>query len=70
LMQLKEALSKITATVADQKRRTTRETLYRHGQRISLKVEEQMGQMLTDIAKETEPTTQQLLKGGTRERLR
>ena len=64
LMQLKEALSKITATVAAQKRRTTRETLYRHGKRISLRVEEQIGQMLTDIAKETEPTTQQLLKRG------
>jgi hypothetical protein len=64
LMQLKETLSKITATVAAQKRRTTRETLYRHGQRISLRIEEQMGQMLTDIAKEDEPTTQQQLKRG------
>ena len=63
-MQLKEALSKITATVAAQKRRTTRETLYRHGKRISLRVEEQIGQMLTDIAKETEPTTQRQLRRG------
>ena len=43
LTQLKEALPKITASVAAQKRRTTRETLYRHGKRISLRVEEQMG---------------------------
>ena len=35
-----------------------------HGRRISLRVEEQMGQMLTDIAKETEPTTQQPLRRG------
>jgi hypothetical protein len=42
----------------------THETLYRHGQRISLRVEEQMGQMLTDIAKQTEPTTQQQLRRG------
>ena len=48
LTQLKEALSKITAIVAAQKRRTTRETLYMHGRRVSPRVEEQMGQMLTD----------------------
>jgi hypothetical protein len=64
LTQLKETLSKITASVAAQKRRTTRETLYRHGQRISLRVEEQMGQMLTDISKQTEPTPQQQLRRG------
>ena len=64
MTQLKEALSKITATVAAQKRRTTRETLYLHGHRISSRVEEQMGQMLTDIAKEPEPTTQQPLRRG------
>jgi len=64
LRQLKEALSKITATVAAQKRRTTRETLYRHGQRISLRVEEQMGQMLTDVDKVTEPMTQRQLRRG------
>jgi hypothetical protein len=60
--QLKEALSKITPTVAAQKRGPTRETLYRHGQRVSLRVEEQMGEMLTDITKETESTVQQPLR--------
>ena len=64
LTQLIETLSKITASVAAQKQRTTRETLYRHGQRISLRVEEQMGQMLTDISTQTEPTTQQPLRRG------
>ena len=64
LTQLKEALSKITATVAAQKRRTTRETLYLHGHRISLRVEEKMRQMLTDIAKEPEPPTENLLRRG------
>ena len=34
------------------------------GNGISLRVEKQMGQMLTDIAKEADPTTQQLLKRG------
>ena len=64
LTQLQEALSRITATVAAQKRRLTRETLYLHGHRISTRVEEQMGQLLTDIAKKPEPTTQHLLRRG------
>jgi hypothetical protein len=56
--QVKEALSKITPAVAAHKRRATRETLYLHGCRISLRVEEQMKQMLTDLAKEKEATGQ------------
>jgi hypothetical protein len=64
LTQLKETLFTITAALAAQIRRTTRETLYRHGRRISSRVEEQMGPMLTDIAKETKPTTQQPLQRG------
>ena len=64
LTQLQEALSRITATVAAQKRRLTRETLYLHGHRISTRVEEQMGQWLTDIAKVPEETTQHLLRRG------
>ena len=64
LTQLKEALSKITATVAAQKRRTTRETLYLHRHQISLREEEHMRQMLTYIAKEPEPTTEHLLRRG------
>ena len=69
LTQLKEALSKITATVAAQKRRLTRETLYLHGHRISSRVEEQIGQMLTDIAKQPEPTTQHLLRRGRKRKM-
>ena len=54
LQQLTAALEQVTPMVAAQKRRHTRETLHRGGQRIAAHVEAQLGPLLVDLSKEEE----------------
>ena len=64
LQQLAAALEQITPMVAAQKRRHTRDTLHRGGQRIAAQVEAQLGTLLVDLSKGEEDSTmlQQLSK--------
>jgi hypothetical protein len=50
LQQLTAALEQVTPTVAAQKRRHTRETLHRLGQRLSVRVEAQLGSLFVDLS--------------------
>ena len=62
LEQLKAALQQVTPMVAAQKRRHTRETLHRLGQRISTQVEAQLALLFVDLTKDEEvnPSLQQM----------
>ena len=57
LQQLTAALEQVTPMVAAQKRRHTRETLHRGGQRIAAHVEAQLGPLLVDLSKGEEDST-------------
>ena len=60
LQQLTAALEQVTPMVATQKRRHTRETLHRLRQRISVRVEAQLGSLFVDLSKgQKENTTPQ-----------
>ena len=54
LEQLTAALEQVTPMVAAQKRRHTRETLHRLGERLSVQVEAQLDSLLVHISKEEE----------------
>jgi hypothetical protein len=57
LQQLTAALEQVTPMVAAQKRRHTRETLHRRGQRIAVRIEAQLGTLLVDLSKREKDST-------------
>ena len=50
LQQLTAALEQVTPMVAVQKRRHTRETSHKRGQRIAVRVEAQLGSLFVDLS--------------------
>jgi hypothetical protein len=57
--RLKEVLGQVTPAIAAEKRRDIRESLYRHGHRISRQVESQLGPLLIDLVNEDNETIKQ-----------
>jgi hypothetical protein len=57
LQQLKAALEMVTPMVAAQKRRHTRETLHKSGQRLAVWMDAQLDALFVDLTKVKEETT-------------
>ena len=68
LQQLTVALEQVTPMVAAQKRRHTRETLHRGGQRIAAHVDAQLGSLLVDLSKGEEDSTMLQQRSGRKQK--